>query len=49
MVVAIVLLVLLVLAGVAALTGHTADSRDPEYSVGRILTRLRAPESRSAS
>jgi hypothetical protein len=43
MVVVIGLLVLLVALGVATVLGWTADTRDPDYSLGRIVA-PRAPE-----
>ena len=35
--VALFLIALIVALGVAALCGWTADSRDPEYSLGRLI------------
>lgn len=45
MILALVILVGLIVSGICAACGWTADSRDPEYSVGRLLL----PTSRTAS
>jgi hypothetical protein len=36
---AIVLLIVLILIGLAAASGHTADTRDPAHGVGPLLRR----------
>ena len=44
---ALVLLGLLVLADLAVLAGRTHDSRDPEYSLGKVFApRARGPVGR---
>lgn len=35
----LILLTLTVILGLLAVTGHVADSRDPDYSLGHVLNR----------
>ena len=39
----LILLAFFVVLGVAAVSGHVADTRDPDYSLGRLL----APRTRT--
>jgi hypothetical protein len=45
---ALIFLVIIIAMGVAALLGWTADSRDPEYSLGKVLA-PRADSGRDAT
>jgi hypothetical protein len=38
---ALLFVAFLVLLGVAVMLGYTVDSRDPEYSLGKVLTAVR--------